>query len=130
MGTMEKNVNAEGFENRPSMLEKGMYDSWKTRIMLYIKGKENGDMLLDSIKNGTSKLEKEITVKDTDGFTDIKHPQTPDDLAPKERLRYDSDIKAVNIILLGLPVDIYTLINHYQTTKEIWDHVKELMEGT
>ncbi|GJT05709.1 hypothetical protein Tco_0840171 [Tanacetum coccineum] len=104
------------FENRPSMLKKGMYDSWKTRIMLYIKGKENGDMLLDSIKNGTSKLEKEITIKYIDGFTDIK---TPDDLAPKERLRYDSDIKAVNLILLGLPVDIYTLINHYQTTKEI-----------
>ncbi|GJZ44227.1 hypothetical protein Tco_0591482 [Tanacetum coccineum] len=38
------------------------------------------------------------------------------------------DIKAVNILLLGLPVDIYNLINHYQTTKEIWDHVKELME--
>ncbi|GJY10901.1 hypothetical protein Tco_0379086 [Tanacetum coccineum] len=27
-------------------------------------------------------------------------------------------------------VDIYTLINHYQTAKEIWDRVKELMEGT
>ncbi|GJS72603.1 hypothetical protein Tco_0705444 [Tanacetum coccineum] len=27
-------------------------------------------------------------------------------------------------------VDIYTLINHFQTTKEIWDRVKKLMEGT
>ncbi|GJU40798.1 retrovirus-related pol polyprotein from transposon TNT 1-94 [Tanacetum coccineum] len=27
-------------------------------------------------------------------------------------------------------LDIYTLINHYQTAKEIWDRVKELMEGT
>nr|GFA55607.1 integrase, catalytic region, zinc finger, CCHC-type, peptidase aspartic, catalytic [Tanacetum cinerariifolium]GFA55620.1 integrase, catalytic region, zinc finger, CCHC-type, peptidase aspartic, catalytic [Tanacetum cinerariifolium] len=34
-----------------------------------------------------------------------------------------------NILLLGLPVDIYTLINHYQTAKELWDRVKELMEG-
>ncbi|GKE16956.1 hypothetical protein Tco_1424533, partial [Tanacetum coccineum] len=48
----------------------------------------------------------------------------------QEKLRYDSDIKAVNILLLGLPVDIYTLINHFQTAKEIWDRVKELMEGT
>ncbi|GKA35629.1 hypothetical protein Tco_0722120, partial [Tanacetum coccineum] len=47
-----------------------------------------------------------------------------------DKLRYGSDIKAVNILLLGLPVDIYTLINHYQTAKEIWDRVKELMEGT
>ncbi|GKB62812.1 hypothetical protein Tco_0918998 [Tanacetum coccineum] len=40
------------------------------------------------------------------------------------------DIKAVNILLLEFPVDIYTLINHYQTAKEIWDRVKELMECT
>ncbi|GJZ19186.1 hypothetical protein Tco_0555776 [Tanacetum coccineum] len=76
-------------------------------------GKENGEMLIDSIKNGTFKLKEEITFKDTDGVTDIKRLQTPDDLAPKERLRYDSDIKVVNIILLGLPIGIYTLINHY-----------------
>ncbi|GJX35107.1 hypothetical protein Tco_0246664 [Tanacetum coccineum] len=50
-------------------------------------------------------------------------------MSPKEKLRYDCDIKAVNILLLGLPGDIYTLINHYQTVKEIWDRVKELMEG-
>ncbi|GJT81018.1 hypothetical protein Tco_1055360 [Tanacetum coccineum] len=76
MATMAENVIAAGSETHPPMLEKGMYDSWKTQIILYI------------------------------------------------------DIKAVNILLLGLPVDIYTLINHYQTAKEIWDQVKELMEGT
>ncbi|GJW70647.1 integrase, catalytic region, zinc finger, CCHC-type containing protein [Tanacetum coccineum] len=88
-------------------------------------GKENGEMLIDSIKNGTFKLKEEITFKGTDGVTYIKRLQTPDDLAPKERLRYDSDIKAVNIILLGLPIDIYTLINIYQISKEIWDHPGE-----
>ncbi|GJU75009.1 hypothetical protein Tco_1266414 [Tanacetum coccineum] len=39
-------------------------------------------------------------------------------------------VKSINIIILGELVDIYTLINHYQTTKEIWDQVKELMEDT
>ncbi|GKC21787.1 hypothetical protein Tco_1023937 [Tanacetum coccineum] len=93
---MVENVIAVGSENRPPMLEKGMYDSWKTQIILYIKGRENGEMLIDPIKEG-----------------------------------YDTTvIKAVNILLLGLPVDIYTLINHYETVKEIWDRVKELMEGT
>ncbi|GKB68066.1 hypothetical protein Tco_0929478 [Tanacetum coccineum] len=52
-----------------------------------------------------------------------------EDLTPQEKLQYKSDIKAVNILLLRLPIDIYTLINHYQTAKEIWDRVKELMEG-
>ncbi|GKD50332.1 hypothetical protein Tco_1279308 [Tanacetum coccineum] len=71
--------------------------------MLYIQGKENGEMLLDSIKNGPFQLASEITVKDTDGVINIKCKQTPDDLSPKERSK---------------------------TTKEIWERVKELMEGT
>nr|GEV56623.1 putative ribonuclease H-like domain-containing protein [Tanacetum cinerariifolium] len=100
---MAENVIAAGFETRPPMLEKGMYDIWKTRILLYVQGKENGKMLIDSIKNEPVKLLDEITVKDAED---------------------------VNILLLGLPVDIYTLINHYQTAKEIRDCVKELVEDT
>ncbi|GKA66056.1 hypothetical protein Tco_0765864 [Tanacetum coccineum] len=52
MATMAENVIAAGAENRPPMLEKGMYDSWKNHILLYIKGKENGEILIDSINNG------------------------------------------------------------------------------
>ncbi|GKA33403.1 retrovirus-related pol polyprotein from transposon TNT 1-94 [Tanacetum coccineum] len=129
MATMAENVVAAGAENRPQMLEKGMYNSCKTRIWLYIKGKENGEILLDSINKGPFQIKVEITVPSADGTTKEKLAQTVDDLSPKEKLRCDSDIKAVNILLLGLPVDIYTLINHYQTVKEIWDRVKELMEG-
>ncbi|GJV58224.1 hypothetical protein Tco_1459229 [Tanacetum coccineum] len=91
---------------------------------------ENGEILKDSINNGPYQLKPEITVKDTDGVTNIRRPQRVEDLAGQEMLCYDSDIKAVNILLLGLPVDIYTLINHYQTAKEIWDRVTKLMEGT
>ncbi|GJZ91587.1 hypothetical protein Tco_0663514 [Tanacetum coccineum] len=93
-------------------------------------GKENGEMLKDSIDNGPFQLKPEITVKDTDGTTDITRPQKVEDLTQQKKLRYDNDIKAINILILGLPVDIYTLINHFQTAKEIWDRVKELIEGT
>ncbi|GKE52707.1 hypothetical protein Tco_1487863 [Tanacetum coccineum] len=46
-----------------------MYDSWKTRIILYIRGKENGEMLKDSIDNGPYEFKSEITVKVTYGVT-------------------------------------------------------------
>nr|GEW76116.1 hypothetical protein [Tanacetum cinerariifolium] len=93
VATMAENVIAAASETRPLMLEKVMYGSWKTQIMLYIRGK--------------------------DGVTDIRHEQRLEDLKGDDKLCYDSYIKAVNILLLGLPVDIYTLINHYQTAKEI-----------
>ncbi|GJU24926.1 hypothetical protein Tco_1163547 [Tanacetum coccineum] len=87
-------------------------------------------MLRDSVENGPYKFKSEISAKDKYGITDIRREERLKDLKGDDKLRYDSDIKAVNILLLGLPVDIYTLINHYQTIKEIWDRVKELMEGT
>nr|GEX11459.1 hypothetical protein [Tanacetum cinerariifolium] len=76
------------------------------------------------------KVSTQDELKDTDVVTDIRRAQRLEDLAGDDKLLYDSDIKAINILLLGLPVDIYTLINHYQTANEIWDRVKELIEGT
>ncbi|GKD67391.1 hypothetical protein Tco_1309499, partial [Tanacetum coccineum] len=93
-------------------------------------GKENGEMLIDLIKNGPFKFKKEITIPATEGIAEHKRKQTLADLSPEEKIRYNCDIKVTNIILFRLPINIYTLINHYQTAKEIWDRVKELMEVT
>ncbi|GJX64798.1 hypothetical protein Tco_0299141 [Tanacetum coccineum] len=43
---------------------------------------------------------------------------------------YNADIHATNILLQGLPKDIYTLINHYTDAKDICDNVKILLEGS
>ncbi|GKA22699.1 hypothetical protein Tco_0708661 [Tanacetum coccineum] len=85
MATMAENVIAAGSETYPPMLEKGMYDSWKTRIILYIHDKENGEVLKDSIDNSPYKFNPEIIVKDTDGVTKICRPQRLEDLAREER---------------------------------------------
>ncbi|GJR78074.1 hypothetical protein Tco_0148859 [Tanacetum coccineum] len=86
MATMAKNVIVAGSKNRPPMLKKGMYNSWKARILLYNRVKENGEMLTDSIEKCPYKLAKEITIKAAHEVIDITREQTPDDLAPKERL--------------------------------------------
>ncbi|GKD65816.1 hypothetical protein Tco_1307924 [Tanacetum coccineum] len=90
---MAENVIAAGAENRPSMLEKGMYDSWKTRIWLYIKGKENGEMFIDSIKNVPFQFKEEITVPGANGTADVKRAQMVADLSLAKKIRYDCDIK-------------------------------------
>ncbi|GJY90789.1 hypothetical protein Tco_0505985 [Tanacetum coccineum] len=41
MATMAENVLAAGAENRPPMLEKGGYDTWQSRILLYIEVTRN-----------------------------------------------------------------------------------------
>ncbi|GKB91425.1 zinc finger, CCHC-type containing protein [Tanacetum coccineum] len=84
-------------ENRPPMLEKGGYDTWKS---------PNEAM----------------------GIAAVTRMQTFTDLTPEEKIRKECDLKAANLILHGLPNDIYTLLNHKKIAYDIWYRVKELME--
>nr|GEV04455.1 hypothetical protein [Tanacetum cinerariifolium] len=40
-----------GADNRPPMLEKSLYESWKSRMELYIENRENRRMILNSLQN-------------------------------------------------------------------------------
>ncbi|GJW82929.1 hypothetical protein Tco_0156074 [Tanacetum coccineum] len=52
MTTLAEHMIVVGAENRPPMIDKTMYNSWQSRMLLYIKGKKNGRMMLESIENG------------------------------------------------------------------------------
>ncbi|GJW97887.1 retrovirus-related pol polyprotein from transposon TNT 1-94, partial [Tanacetum coccineum] len=56
--------------------------------------------------------------------------RTYDDLNDNEKKRFDADVRATNIVLQGLPKDIYKLINHNIKAKAIWDNVKMLLAGS
>ncbi|GJZ90185.1 retrovirus-related pol polyprotein from transposon TNT 1-94 [Tanacetum coccineum] len=56
--------------------------------------------------------------------------RTYKDLTNKEKIREECDIRATNIVLQGLPRDVYNLVNHHNIAKEIWDRVNLLIEGT
>nr|GEU99096.1 integrase, catalytic region, zinc finger, CCHC-type, peptidase aspartic, catalytic [Tanacetum cinerariifolium] len=53
-----------------------------------------------------------------------ERPRVYSDLSPEEKDWYNADIRATNILLQGLPKDIYTLINHDTDAKDIWDNHK------
>ncbi|GKG31390.1 hypothetical protein Tco_0423878, partial [Tanacetum coccineum] len=44
------------------------------------------------------------------------------------KIQADCDMKETNIILQGLPVDIYSLVNHYRVVKDLWERVQLLMQ--
>ncbi|GJW58481.1 hypothetical protein Tco_0105212 [Tanacetum coccineum] len=59
-----------------------------------------------------------------------ERPRTYERLSDTEKKRYDADVCATNIVLQGLPKDIYKLINHNIEAKAIWDNVKMLLAGS
>ncbi|GJV60321.1 hypothetical protein Tco_1466421 [Tanacetum coccineum] len=89
MSTMAENVIAAGADNRPPMLDKTQYNSWQI----------------------------EVPATPTTGA--YMRERTYEDLTKKERIREECDIRATNIVLQGLPLDVYNLVNHHTVAKEI-----------
>ncbi|GKD25770.1 hypothetical protein Tco_1231984, partial [Tanacetum coccineum] len=52
------------------------------------------------------------------------------ELTPAEAIQADCDIKAINIILQGLPTEIYALVSQHRVAKDLWEKIKLLMQGT
>nr|GEZ89403.1 putative zinc finger, CCHC-type [Tanacetum cinerariifolium] len=116
------------------MLDRTDFASWQQLIRLYCRGKDNGVNILKSIDEGPYKLGtfRESLAESTEGTPQFgpERSRVYSDLKSEEKDRYNADIRATNILLQGLPKDIYTFINHYTDAKEIWDNVKMLLEGS
>ncbi|GJS23431.1 hypothetical protein Tco_0452063 [Tanacetum coccineum] len=80
---------------------------------MILKSVENGQLIWPTIEeNGVTRTKKYA------------------ELSGAEKIQADYDMKATNIILQGLPADIYSLVNHHIVTKDLWERVQLLMQGT
>ncbi|GJV10803.1 hypothetical protein Tco_1127969 [Tanacetum coccineum] len=112
MTTLAEHIIVAGAENRPLMLEKSMYDSWASHIRLFIKRKKDGRMMLDPIDNGPLVY---LTVEENKQTRPTKYSE----LTEAQQLQDVCDVQATNIILHGLPPDVYALVNHQEEAKDI-----------
>ncbi|GKC73285.1 hypothetical protein Tco_1119168 [Tanacetum coccineum] len=110
------------------------FESWQQRIRLYYRGKENGVDILNSIDEGPFQMgtTRDTLTEGTEGAQQLgpERARVYSDLSLEDKDRYNADIRATNILLQGLPKEIYTLINHYTDAKDIWDNVKMILEGS
>ncbi|GJY70562.1 retrovirus-related pol polyprotein from transposon TNT 1-94 [Tanacetum coccineum] len=107
MANLSEDIQCASSDTRPPMLDRTDFASWQQRIRLYCQEGNEGALHLGP-----------------------ERPRVYSDLSLKDKERYNVDIRATNILLQGLPKDIYSLINHYTDAKDIWDNVKMLLEGS
>ncbi|GJV84777.1 retrovirus-related pol polyprotein from transposon TNT 1-94 [Tanacetum coccineum] len=60
MTTLADKAILSGADNRPPMLEKDMYDSWKSRMELYMLNRQNGRMILPIVDKWSYKAKRNI----------------------------------------------------------------------
>nr|GEX74871.1 hypothetical protein [Tanacetum cinerariifolium] len=102
MASLVDKAILSGTDNCPHMLEKDMYDSWKSRMELYMLNRQHGRMNHESVEHGPLLWP---TIEE-DGVTRIKKYS---ELSTTEAIQANCDVKATNIILQALPPEIYAL---------------------
>nr|GEZ18455.1 hypothetical protein [Tanacetum cinerariifolium] len=200
MASLTDKAILSGAENRPPMLEKDMYESWKSRMELYMLNRQHGRMILGTTKWPTYSLdingnydtsdaqdnqrneerrddptlepsyckirrfemmnysfnddEEYITIKESEylnhskdslnayqellrlinkgwieenGVTRLKKYS---ELSTIEAIQANCDVKAINIILQGLPPEVYALVSTHKVAKDLWERLQMLMQGT
>ncbi|GJS02602.1 hypothetical protein Tco_0319110 [Tanacetum coccineum] len=80
-------------------------------------------MILESVENGPliwpSIEENRVT-----------RPKRYSELSPIEAIQADCDIKETNIILQGLPPEVYAKVSIHKVAKLLWERIQLLMQGT
>nr|GEY96819.1 hypothetical protein [Tanacetum cinerariifolium] len=76
----------KGADNRPPMLDKTQYSSWASCMLLYIRGKENEKLLVDSVLNRPFKYGI-VTVPETATTPATVRDRTYDELTDAEKIR-------------------------------------------
>nr|GEV82450.1 ribonuclease H-like domain, reverse transcriptase, RNA-dependent DNA polymerase [Tanacetum cinerariifolium] len=121
--TLADKAILSGADNRPPMLEKDMYDSWKSIMELYMMNRQHGRMIFKSVENS-------LLIWPLIEENRVTRPKKYSELSAMETIQADCDVKATNIILQGLPLEVYALVSNHKVTKELWKRIQLLMQET
>nr|GEU33029.1 hypothetical protein [Tanacetum cinerariifolium] len=80
-------------------------------------------MILESIENGP-------LLRPTVEENGVTRSKKYFELSTTESIQADCDVKATNIILQGLPPEVYALVSTHKVSKELWERIQMLMQGT
>nr|GEV85961.1 hypothetical protein [Tanacetum cinerariifolium] len=123
MATLAVKAILSGADNRPPILEKELYDSWKSIMELYTMNRQHEIMILESVENGP-------LIWPTIEENEVTRPKKYSELSVTEATQADCDVKATNIIIQGLLPEVYALVKNHQIAKELWERIQLLMQGT
>ncbi|GJW04020.1 retrovirus-related pol polyprotein from transposon TNT 1-94 [Tanacetum coccineum] len=85
--------------------------------------RQHGRMIIESVENGP-------LIWPTIEGNGVTIPKKYYELSATEAIQADCDIKATNIILQGLPPEVFALVSNHKVAKELWERIQLLMQGT
>nr|GEU88254.1 hypothetical protein [Tanacetum cinerariifolium] len=121
--TLAHKAILSGADNRSPVLEKDMYDSWKSIMELYMMNRQHGRLILESVVN-------DPFIWPTIEENGVTRPKKYSELSPTDEIQANCDVKETNIILQGLLPKVYALVSNHKVAKDLWKKIQLLMQGT
>nr|GEW48456.1 hypothetical protein [Tanacetum cinerariifolium] len=92
-------------------------------MKLYMLNRQHGRMILESVENGPLLW---LTIEENG----VTRPKKYSELSATKAIQADCYVKATDIILQGLPPEVYALVSTHKVAKELWERIQMLMQGT
>nr|GEW10147.1 hypothetical protein [Tanacetum cinerariifolium] len=127
---MHNNIMSAGSRDRPPMLATGRYPQWKSHFLRYIDTGPNGDALRECILEGsyqptTVTIPAVHATKNSSEQTVVETILT---MSPKNKAHFESEKEAIHLPLTGIRDEIYSTVDAFMTTHEMWEAIERLQQ--
>ncbi|GJT86198.1 retrovirus-related pol polyprotein from transposon TNT 1-94 [Tanacetum coccineum] len=131
---MHNNIMATGSKDRPPMLGPGRYSQWRSRFLWYIDTKPNGGGLKKSILNGpyvptTVQVQAVEAAEGRPAVPQHTSVETILNMTPENKEHFQSEKKAIFLLLTGIGDEIYSTVDACNTANEMWIAIERLQQG-
>nr|GEU75547.1 hypothetical protein [Tanacetum cinerariifolium] len=122
-----------GGKDRPLVLAPGNYIQWKSRIKRYIDTKPNNELIHYCLQNPPYKFKwTEKTIPVSEGSSDSTtegYMENYKNVSEDIRDQLNAEVEAVQIILIGIDNDIYSIVDACLNACEIWKSIKRSQQA-
>nr|GEU81674.1 hypothetical protein [Tanacetum cinerariifolium] len=132
--SLNNDTATQSSKDRPSMLATRRYPQWRLRFLRYVDTRPNGEALRKRILSGPYKPTT-ILVQAVDATDDspavFEHTtvETLMNMSPENKAHFLAEKEAIHLILIEIGDDIYSTVDAYQTTQEMWEAIERLQQG-
>ncbi|KAJ9557102.1 hypothetical protein OSB04_011716 [Centaurea solstitialis] len=129
---MSRDLLSMGSKSKPPVLQIGEYPQWRVRMIQFLNNIDK--TLMVSIQEGPIKPYIDIPGTPETATTPAIEPRRVFKLFRHynelEKIRAELDDKALTLLTMAIPNDLFNRVDSRNTAKELWDELEKQFQGT
>ncbi|KAJ9545175.1 hypothetical protein OSB04_024882 [Centaurea solstitialis] len=129
---MSRDLLSMGSKSKPPVLQIGEYPQWRVRMIQFLNNIDK--TLMVSIQEGPIRPYVDVPGTPETATTPAIEPRRVFKLFRHfnevEKIRAELDEKAITLLTMAIPNDLFNRVDSRNTAKELWDELEKQFQGT